>query len=77
MTTEGRDGGCIPEEDSVSFADEYINQWGGMDYIVEVKVYATEMSKHKVADCIRSLNRLSIIVKSIEKPGVLCCNQLA
>lgn len=28
MITEGRDGGYIPEEDSVSFADEYINELG-------------------------------------------------
>lgn len=50
---------------------------GGRVYIVEVQVYATEMSKDEVADCIRSLNRLSIVVKSIEKPGILCCDQLA
>lgn len=50
---------------------------GGRVYIVEVQVCATEMSKYEVADCICSLNRLSIVVKSIEKPGVLCCDQLA
>lgn len=50
---------------------------GGRVYIVEVQVYPTEMSKDEVADSICSLNRLSIVVKGIEKPGVLSCDQLA
>lgn len=50
---------------------------GGRLYIVEVQVYATKMSKDEVPDCICPLNRLSVVVKSSKKPGVLSCDQLA
>ena len=59
---------------SVSDSEEDIE---GLDqsYVVEVDVYAAVMSKDKVSDRIRALNRVGIVVKGIQKPGVLGCDE--
>lgn len=61
---------------------EFLGHEGGSTdgrkaYIVQIEVYATVMCQDEVADCICSLDGLSVVVKGAEEPGVLGCNQFA
>ncbi len=59
---------------SVMFRDSF---GGERVYIIEIKVDATEVSEYEVADCVCSLDWLSVVVKGVKKPWVLSCDQLA
>lgn len=48
-----------------------------MAYIVQIEIDATEMGEDKVSDRICPLDGLRVVVKGIEEPRILGCNQLA
>lgn len=50
---------------------------GGDAYIVEIEIDATVMRQDEVADGVCALDRLGVVVKGVEEPGILGCNQLA
>ena len=46
-------------------------------HIVKVYVDATVMGKNKVSDCVSSLYRMRIIIKSVQEPWILGRYELA
>ena len=46
-------------------------------YIVEIDVDSAVVSEDKVSDSVCALDRLRIIVKSVEEPWVLCSYKLS
>ena len=46
-------------------------------YVVQVDVDAAEVGKYEVADGIGALDGVIVIIKTVEEPRVLGCNELS
>lgn len=46
-------------------------------HIIEININPTEVSENKIPNCVGPLNRLRIIIKGVQKPGIFGGNQLA
>lgn len=69
----GRDGVGSP----ASVSKTILYEVDGTTHIIQIEIDTAVMSKHKVTDGVRSLNRVLVAIECVQKPWIFLCNEIS